>query len=228
MDCSQNDFCKQLPDKSRLKLCPSCRKSFFKANSIQTREDYLQSCMLILDGCLTSTTDLDSASINHDVDVPSLYLAMPGRLLNLDITFKLYRIQTDLTYADFYYLTDSWVASFNHDIIQDLCDNDPDFRHVTMRNMVQISADACVITALFRSNYTYLGIYHLIDILTKHDQYLSQQQLAKLMNRDRASISKAISRLKSEHPEKWEAYAKNKARIVSRPTPQNSAHANHL
>jgi len=56
-------------------------------------------------------------------------------------------------------------------------------------------------------------------MLAEFKQYLTQQQLAEIMNRDRTSASKVISRIKQENPELWAAYASNKHRELTRPTP---------
>ena len=223
MDCARNEFCKQLPPESREKLCANCRRRFFKAQSIQMRYDYLQNCMMLLDGCLTTSLDLGASNLDHDNEIPALYVGFPGRLLNLDITFGFEDLQDSLEYAEYYYLTDTWVASFSHHIIRKLCDTDSDFRHAVLRNMTLVETDCCQMMALFRPGYTYYGVRHLTEMLANNKVYLTQQQLAQLMSRDRTSISKAVARLKSEHPDLWEAYVNNKGRELTRPMPGASA-----
>ena len=67
-------------------------------------------------------------------------------------------------------------------------------------------------TAMLRANYTYRGLLHLLRMLGESGQYLTHQQLASIMNRDRTSISKAISRIRREYPETWEIYVKSKGK----------------
>ena len=153
--------------------------------------------------------------------MPTLYIGLPGRLLNLDITFGYEDRESSIAYANFHYLADTWVASFSHHLIRELCDKDEDFRHAVLRNMVALTSDCCLTTALFRSNYLHYGLYHLVMLLASHGQYLTQQQLATLLNHDRTSVSKAFSRLKKEHPDAWEAYQANKGRVLSQPYPGN-------
>lgn len=217
MPCSQNNFCSSLPDKTRTALCQSCRKCMFKAGSIQTRGDFSQNCMLILDGASCSVEGLDSASFGHSDDEPVLFLALPGRAINLDVTFGFTEMQDAYEYSNFIYLTDTWVASFNHQAIRDLFDADKDFQMALIRNMVRVQSDACRFTALFRANFTFHGVFHLMKLLTEHSIYLTQQDMGRLMNRDRTSISKAVNRLRDENPSLWEAYLKNKGRAPAHP-----------
>lgn len=193
-----------------------------KAGSIQLREDFLQSCILVLDGVLTSTTNLSSVMLDHAVDKPILFLFLPGRMLNLDITFKYEDIQPSITYTEVDYRADSWVASFSHNTVRELYETDVDFRHAVSRNMLLLSGDTAQLAALLRSNYTYYGLFHLMKVLAETKQYLTQQQIAELMNRDRTTISKALSRIKDENPELWESFIRNKRRLVSRPEPGGS------
>lgn len=183
------------------------------------RDDYQQNCMLILDGVFASSTNLSLEAIDHNIDRPVIYLGLPGRLLNLDVTFGYDEMQDAYTYVDLNYLTDTWAASFSHHVIRELFDEDPRFRRAVIRSEVQIASDACQIAALFRSNYTYYGLYHLVEILTQYSQFITQQQLADLMNLDRTSISKAVSRFKKEHPDIWEAYTANRRHEPTRPNP---------
>lgn len=194
----------------------------FGAKSMQMRDDYLQDCMLILDGLFTSTTDLGHGALDHSKEVPVLYVGLPGRLLNLDVTFGFSDMEVAYAYVDFEYLTDTWAASFSHHVIRRLCDEDIDFRHAVMRNMVQVESDICQLAALFRSNYTYYGIYHFMEHMTKYGLWVSQEQLGKIMNHDRTSISKAVSRIRKEHPGIWERYNENKGRVPTRPIPGES------
>lgn len=219
MDCSQNDFCKSLDADTRCKLCAKCRRKFFKAQSMQMRNDYVQSCMLVLDGVFASSTSLGEGAIDHATDAPTLYIGLPGRLLNLDITFGYDDLQPAISYSNFHYLADTWVASFSHHVIRKLCEEDASFRRAVLRNMVGLTSDCCQMTALFRSNYLYFGLYHLVEILASHGQYLNQQQLASLLNHDRTSVSKAFARLKREQPDAWGAYMVNKGRVLTQPYP---------
>ena len=145
------------------------------------------------------------------------YLGLPGRVLNLDITFGFSTFKDALGYSNYEYLRDTWVAEFPHKAVYEFFDSDREFRQALSRNMLLIETDMCRYTALFRPNYTYLGLYHLLKMLADNDQYISQQSIASLMNLDRTSITKAMSRLKKEEPEVWERYQANKSRKVSRP-----------
>ena len=180
VDCTKNAFCNQLPPESREKLCANCRRRFFKARSIQMRYDYLQNCMMLLDGCLTTSLDLGASSIDHNAESPALYVGFPGRLLNLDVTFGFEDLQDRFEYAEYDYLTDTWVASFSHHTIRTLCNTDSDFRLALLRNMTLNETDCCQLMALFRPGYTYYGVRHLTEMLANNRVYLSQQQLCLL------------------------------------------------
>ncbi|MGN0059909.1 MAG: Crp/Fnr family transcriptional regulator [Coriobacteriales bacterium] len=219
MDCSRNNFCSTLPDESRQKLCAKCRRRLFKAHSMQMLDDVNQSCMLILDGALVTTTDLGQTSLDHESELPVLYLGLPGRLLNLDITFKYEELVSSLMYVNYHYLADTWVATFSHHVIRELCDADEEFRHAVYRNMTALMRDLCQTTALFRSNYLHFGVRHLVQMLVGAGVFLTQQQIADVMNRDRTSVSKAFTQLKKEHPDIWKAYQANKGRVPTTPYP---------
>ena len=62
--------------------------------------------------------------------------------------------------------------------------------------MLALVGDCCQTTALFRSNYLYFGLYHLVKMLAGCGQHISRQRLADLLNCDRTSVSKAFARLK--------------------------------
>lgn len=225
MDCSQNDFCKSLSVETRRKLCSKCKRKFFKAQSMQMGNDCSQSCMLVLDGAFTTTTDLGHGFIDHENELPMLYLGLPGRLLNLSVTFKYDELNSSIGYIDYHYLADTWTASFSHHMIRTLCDEDEAFRHAVYRNMVALIADVCQISALFRPNYLHYGVFHLVSMLEKAHVFLTQQQLATLLNRDRTSISKVFATLKKEHPDLLRAYMSNKNRAPSRPYPKSRTDA---
>lgn len=220
MDCTKNDFCRSLPPDTRSKLCSVCRRSFLKAGSIQPRSKSPESCGIILDGIVVSTTDLSADVVDHDTNNPALYLGFPGRVTGLEYLFDMPEEADAFSYVDLEYLSDSWVASFTVKDIREIYDEDPAFRYAIGSNMMQTTADALQCMALFRANYTYHGLFHLIRMLTDCRQFLTQQQLANIMNHDRTSISKAVSRIKKEHPELWEAYTENKGRMPSRPSPK--------
>lgn len=222
MDCTRNEFCGSLPKSTRERLCADCRKRFFKAGSMQLRDDYPQTCMLILDGVVVSTTDLDGEDIDHEADMPALYLGLPGRVIGFDVIFDYRNFDGGFTYFDLSYLSDSWVATFGRDTIRSLYDEDPAFRRSMSLSLLQLAADALQFVALFRANYTYRGLFHLVKLLTKHGQFLTQQQMADIMNHDRTSVSKAMSRLRREYPAIWEAYVVNKGRVASRPIPRKT------
>lgn len=219
MDCSKNIFCSQLSKATRNKLCKHCRRKFFKAQSIQLREDAIKDCMMVLYGTLSTPLNLGYDILNHEREIPAIYLAMPGRLLNLNITFDSEELEQRFRYAEYEYLTDAWVASFSHHVIRDLSRADENFNKTLLKNMVLLTTDICQLAAFFRSGYTYYGVYHLIRELNKYDLFLTQQQLADLMNRDRTTISKVIHRIKKEDPTLWNDYLQNKGRILSRPNP---------
>ncbi len=74
-------------------------------------DDVNLSCMLVLDGAFVTTTDLGQASLDHENELPVLYLGLPGRLLNLNITFRYDELVSSLSYVNYHYLADIWVAT---------------------------------------------------------------------------------------------------------------------
>lgn len=215
MDCAKNAFCSTLPQKTRTALCLHCRRLLFRAGSVQMRDDAVRSCTLILDGLLSAAYHFDRNDIDHQTDMPALYLGLPGRLIVPDYTLDARQSSEKFAYNNWQYLTDTWVATFSWKTLWEFIDADPAFTKQVLQSALEIQSDMCQFAALFRANYTYYGIYHFLRILSEHSIYLPQQQIANLMNRDRTAISKAYRRIKEEYPELWIAYSANKERKVS-------------
>lgn len=95
----------------------------------------------------------------------SKYFGLPGRLLNLGITFRCGELSSSLVYVNYHYLADTWVATFSRHVTRDLCDADEDFRCAVYRNTTALMRDLCRTTALFRSNYLHFGVRHLAQML---------------------------------------------------------------
>lgn len=95
----------------------------------------------------------------------SKYFGLPGRLLNLGITFRCGELSSSLVYVSYHYLADTWVATFSRHVIRELCDADEDFRCAVYRNTTALMRDLCRTTALLRSNYLHFGVRHLAQML---------------------------------------------------------------
>lgn len=217
MDCAMNEFCASLESDARTTLCQNCRKRLEKAGSMQMYNSSVDSCMLILDGALCSITSFGANEMNHEKETPSLYLALPGSLV---IGFNLFEIErTVYEYSGIRYLTDTWVASFDHRVFLKMLDEEPGFAKAVAISFYQDHERMCQIASFVQSNYSYLGTYHFMKLFESHKLYITQQDIAKIMNHDHSSISKNMKRIKSENPELWNAYMANKNRkpSVSRP-----------
>ena len=106
-----------------------------------------------------------SASSEGAGSSKSKYFGLPGRLLNLGITFRCGELSSSLVYVNYHYLADTWIATFSRHVIRDLCDADEDFRCAVYRNTTALMRDLCRTAALFRSNYLHFGVRHLAQML---------------------------------------------------------------
>lgn len=217
MDCSCNEFCSSLTDATREKLCRHCRKRLMKAGSIQIYEDFEREASLLTDGIVLISGYVGEDVMDDGDSVPTCYLGVPGRMLSTNVTFREGGGQEAYGYNGMEYLVDSCVAKFDHDVIRELFDSDDDFAHAMMLSGLRIMEDGCAMTAILRADSVYLGVFHLVRYLTQQSAYLTQRQLANLLNRDRTTVARALSRIREEHPEAWTSYAANKGRKVNLP-----------
>lgn len=217
MDCTTNEFCASLPGEVRRTLCRSCKRRFEKAGSIQLYSANLDFCMLILDGALCSNTSFDKDDMDHGEESPSLFLALPGRVI---VNLGLFGIRrTIYEYSGFHYLTDTWIASFDYQTVQRLLREEPRFLETVAVSLIKEHESMCQVAALVRPNYTYYGTYHFMKLFEQYGLFVAQQDIADIMNHDRSSVSKAMKRIKTEDPGLWSSYMANKGRIPSVPKP---------
>lgn len=215
MDCSNNAFCSSLGPELCAELCRHCRRRLIKAGSIQIYEDFERRASLLIDGIVLISGHVGEDVVGYSDDVPTCYLGVPGRVLSTNVTFREGGGTEAYGYNSMEYLTDCCVAHFDHDVIRGLFEGETEFAHAMVLSALRIMEDGCMMTAILRANSVYLSVYHLMQYLTQQSVYLTQQQIANLINRDRASVSKAMSRVRREQPAAWEAYAANKGRAVA-------------
>ena len=213
MSCSQNAFCRRLSVKTRRELCEHCNRRLFKAGSVQSYGDFRQTGLLVLDGVLVArATEGDFLFEGYE---PAFYIGFPGFFGNLDVNLGFNDKDEVFQHLDIEYLTDAQVAIFDHRAVSDLYDSNHEFSNAVVWSLHKSAQTAMQFTAMLRANYTYQGLLHLLRMLGENGQYLTHKQLAGVMNRDRTSISKAVSRIKKEYPEIWESYAKGKGKTSS-------------
>ena len=210
MSCSHNAFCRRLSAETRRELCGRCNRRLLKAGSVQSYGDYRQSCVLILDGVFA--TRACGANRDFEGDEPAFFIGFPGFVGNLDVSLELNDKDEAFRHLDIEYLTDTRIATFDPKAVRDLYDSHRDFSDAVTWSLLKCAQSSMQFTAMLRANYTYRGLLHLLRMLGESGQYLTHQQLAIIMNRDRTSISKATSRIRREHPETWERYAKGKGK----------------
>lgn len=213
MDCTTNAFCGTLPAETRRQLCAKCNRRLLKARSFQLYRDFERDATLVLDGALTSSIHAGEDVLNYSKDVPAFYLAIPGRILATNVTFKrdekMYYGENSMEY-----LTDCCIATFKHGAIEEFFYNNKDFARSMVLSMIRIMEDACEVSAILRAESTYASVHHMMRYLSGHRIYLTQQQIADIVNRDRASVSKAMSRVKDNSPRLYSEYLENKGRVV--------------
>ncbi|MBR5260274.1 MAG: Crp/Fnr family transcriptional regulator [Eggerthellaceae bacterium] len=215
MNCSTNAFCSSLTPELRAELCKHCRRRLVKAGSIQIYEDFERRASLLIDGIVLISGHVGEDVVGYSDDVPTCYLGVPGRMLSTNVTFREGGGTEAYGYNSMEYLTDCCVAHFDHDVIRKLFENHVPFAHAMVLSALRIMEDGCMMTAILRANSVYLSVFHLVQYLAQQNDYLTQQQIANLINHDRASVSKAMTRIKKEQPATWEAYVANKGRTVT-------------
>lgn len=213
MDCRKNDFCRSLPDEVRTQLCAHCHRRLTRAGSIQLYSDFERHATLILDGAIKSSIYVGEDVLDYSEDVPTFHLGIPGRILATNMTFgrteKMHYGNNGVEY-----LTDCCVATFEHEAMLELFETDNGFARSMALSMIRIMEDTCEIAAILRAQSVHLSVHHLTQLLLQHHIYLTQQQLADVINHDRASVSKALARVKSSDPDLFNAYLSNKGRAV--------------
>lgn len=215
MNCSTNAFCSSLPAIIRQDLCRHCRRQLVKAGSIQIYEDFEEKASLLIDGIVLISGHVGEDVVGYSDDVPTCYLGVAGRMLSTNVTFREGGGCEPYGYNSMEYLTDCCVAHFDHEIIRRLFAEHTEFAQAMMLSALRIMEDGCTMTAILRADSVYLSVYHLVQYLNQQSTYLTQQQVANLINHDRASVSKAVSRMKREQPATWETYHANKGRRIS-------------
>ncbi len=215
MTCSSNAFCSSLPDHIRLDLCKHCKRRLVKAGSIQIYEDFEEKASLLIDGIVLISGHVGEDVVGYSDDVPTCYLGVAGRVLSTNVTFRDGGGDEAYGYNSMEYLTDCCVAHFDHTVIRQLFREHDEFARSMMLSALRIMEDGCMMTAILRANSVYLSVYHLVQYLSQQNVYLSQMQIASLINHDRASVSKAMSRIKKEQPATWDVYHANKGRAIS-------------
>lgn len=186
-----------------------------KAGSVQIYEDFERRASLLIDGIVLISGHVGEDVVGYSDEVPTCYLGVPGRVLSTNVTFRENGGTEEYGYNSMEYLTDCCVAHFEHEAIRTLFAEENAFAHALMLSSLRIMEDGCMMTAILRANSVYLSVFHLVQYLAQQNVYLTQSQIANLLNHDRASISKAMSRIKREQGTIWNAYAANKGRIIS-------------
>lgn len=215
MNCSTNAFCASLPQHIRLELCKHCKRRLVKAGSIQLYEDFEDKASLLIDGIVLISGHVGEDVVGYSDDVPTCYLGVAGRVLSTNVTFRDVGGNEAYGYNSMEYLTDCCVARFDHETIRTLFREHVEFAHSMMLSALHIMEDGCMMTAILRADSVYLSVYHLVQYLRQQNVYLTQVQIASLINHDRASVSKAMNRIKKEQPASWQAYHANKGRAIS-------------
>lgn len=218
MDCSQNAFCSSLSASTRKILCAHCYRKLAASGSIQHYNDFERHATLILDGLVSFTVESDEDTLIDSHFVPTFYLGVPGRMLATNITF-FSKVHEEPHPNVTEFLTDCCVATFEHEFIRTLFNEDRDFSFTLAKTLVETIEDACTTSAILRTNNVYVSVYRLVKYLSGFRIYLTQQQIAKIINRDRASVSRAAARIKEAHGGVWGAYYGNKGRAIERGNP---------
>ena len=86
-DCASNPFCSSLKLETRAKLCEACVKRTLRAESYESHTLTDENALLLTRGVAFFTMDNKYKEKDVDSDRISSYLAFPGRVLNLHLTF---------------------------------------------------------------------------------------------------------------------------------------------
>lgn len=214
-NCEENAFCASLGEEVRAQLCAQCHRRLVKAGSIQMYEDFERRASLVIDGIVFISGHVGEDVLGYSDEVPTCYLGVPGRVLSTNVAFRESGGTEEYGYNSMEYLTDCCVACFDHQVVRRLFGESVEFAHAMMLSALRIMEDGCMMTSIMRAHSVYLSVSYLVLYLTQQRAYLTQQQLATLLNHDRTSVAKALARMKRERPQTWEAYCANKGRPVA-------------
>ncbi|MGV8082244.1 MAG: hypothetical protein AB2L09_01225 [Coriobacteriia bacterium] len=175
--------------------------------------DFERQAVLLLEGVLSSSLYTGEDVLRYSSTTPAFYLGVPGRLLATNVTFK-QRGAEEFDYNSMVYLTDCLVATFEHELIYELFHTDNDFSDALALSMIRIMEDSCRMSAILRTESVFACVSYFMQYLVTHHIYLTQRQIADVTGHDRASVSKAVSRIKQEDEDLWKAYLGNKGHVV--------------
>lgn len=212
MECSENAFCKILDDDVRKILCASCRRSIAAAGSFRLHQDFESKATILLDGLILYSIRAEEETVDGTNDVPNFYLAVPGRALSTDMTFHSGDDRYSFTGVEM--LTDCHIARIEHKALREALERHPSFAEDLLFNLNTMLRDSCLMSSILRTSNTTVCVRRLIEFLTEQGAYLTQLQIASLVDRNRASVSRAAKTIKEETPEVWERYTANKGRAA--------------
>lgn len=212
-DCTQNEFCASLPIELRHQLCAHCERRLLKAGSFQLYRDFERHATLFLDGAYTSTIHSDQDVFSYGDSIPTFILGIPGRMYATNTTFKR---NERMFYGNngIEFMTDCCFAIFEHETIREMFYSHREFAESMQLSAIRIMEDTCETSAILRAPSLYVGVFYLMRFLKNYNLYLTHQQIATVLGRDRSSVSKAASRLKDDEPSAYLAYSANKRRTV--------------
>lgn len=208
MNCAKNAFCRKLDDGVRKILCESCRRSKAAAGSLRLHSDFESHATIVLSGLILYSIRADAESLDVATDSPSLFLAVPGHVLSTDMSFNGGDERYDFTSVEM--LTDCHLARIDHESFRKTLSLHPSFANDLLLNLNTMLRDSCLISAILRTGNATVCVKRLIEFLATHGVYLTQLQIASLVDRNRASVSRAIKSIKSESPELWDRYLASK------------------
>lgn len=210
--CSDNAFCSSLPKSMRDELCEGCRKRIFGAGSLEVATQAIERASIVIDGAYAGTgtkSDPDDRTI-----APQLYtFCLPGRLLFQDVLLGIEsRSPTPMTSMTC--LTDCLIATFEYRFLLDLMEASPVFARRVNESAVQLMYDMSEFIGILRTEGAFAQTVLLLRYLAKADLCVSSNDLADILSVNRTTISRALSRVKREMPELWDAYQANRRRPI--------------
>lgn len=206
--CSSNAFCASLAPETRAALCAHCRICTVKAGSFSLYESFSREACLVLKGLVVVNPSNEGEGLDGVDSIPRFMLGGPGRVHGVDIASGESRIDSGQQY--FYdaveHLTDCEMAVFDHDVIRRLAENDREFHTALCLNVAAMMNDCVIFCGVLHTADLTLRTERLLTLLIHYGTCLSQAKLARVLGCDRASVSRAMARIKEDSPHLWETY----------------------
>jgi CRP-like cAMP-binding protein len=180
-----------------------------RAGSQRAYTDFNHTAKLIIKGTMFAESNMKRVGVSGTL--PMAFLALPDRMFGLDETLY-WNDAAELASSSIHNLTDCQMATFNHSAIRKLVDSNREFAGAIKNALFLTLEDSMAFSALLRANYVQDSVRGLLSLLEPYDIHLTQEQIALVLGHDRASVARALPKIKTSSPQLWRKYRAKLAR----------------